>query len=140
MDIKPNEMIRLMQLGKTEKLITSKSIWLCTGCNTCLEKCPNNIQIPSLIVELRRKAFENQNAAVDEDMTTFYKAFQESVYQHGRVHELDLILAHKKQTKKYKQDLRLGVDMLFKGKLKLTPPSNGNIEEIRKIFELAKEQ
>ena len=42
MDILPNQLIRMAQLGMREQLLASKSIWMCVSCLTCNSRCPDS--------------------------------------------------------------------------------------------------
>jgi len=53
MDILPNQMIRMAQLGMQEQLLASKAIWLCVSCMTCNSRCPKEIKIAEVIEALR---------------------------------------------------------------------------------------
>lgn len=56
MDILPNQMIRLAQLGMQERLMASEAIWTCVSCLTCNTRCPKNIRIAEVIESLRGMA------------------------------------------------------------------------------------
>lgn len=62
MDLLPNQIIRLVQLGQEEDLIKSKTIWLCASCFICEARCPKGIDISKLMeavrVVLLRKCIE----------------------------------------------------------------------------------
>jgi heterodisulfide reductase subunit C len=62
MDLLPNQIIRLVQLGQEEDLIRSKTIWLCASCFTCEARCPKGIDVSKLLeavrVVLLRKCIE----------------------------------------------------------------------------------
>ena len=53
MDILPNQIIRLAQLGMEEDLLNSKTIWLCASCITCTSRCPKGVDIARVIEALR---------------------------------------------------------------------------------------
>ncbi len=53
MDILPNQMIRMAQLGMRDQLLAAKSIWMCVSCLTCNSRCPKNIRIAEVIESLR---------------------------------------------------------------------------------------
>lgn len=53
MDILPNQIIRLAQLGMKEELLASKAIWLCASCMTCNTRCPKGINIAEVIEAVR---------------------------------------------------------------------------------------
>ena len=52
MDLLPNQIIRLVQLGQEEAL-SSKMIWVCTACLACGVECPKGIDIANLAEALR---------------------------------------------------------------------------------------
>jgi heterodisulfide reductase subunit C len=54
MDILPNQIIRLAQLGLKEDLLESKAIWVCASCMTCNVRCPKGINIAEVIESLRQ--------------------------------------------------------------------------------------
>ena len=54
MDILPNQIIRLAQLGQKEELLKAKSIWVCASCMTCNARCPKGINIAEVIEAIRQ--------------------------------------------------------------------------------------
>ncbi len=59
MDILPNQVIRMAQLGMKEKLLASRTIWTCVSCFTCNSRCPKNIRIAEVMESLRQTALRN---------------------------------------------------------------------------------
>jgi heterodisulfide reductase subunit C len=61
MDILPNQVIRLLQLGD-EDVLESETIWLCASCFTCATRCPKGIDLSKIMEALRtillRKGFD----------------------------------------------------------------------------------
>lgn len=53
MDILPNQIIRLAQLGMEEKLLASNAIWNCVSCMTCNSRCPKSVKIAEVIEAIR---------------------------------------------------------------------------------------
>jgi len=53
MDILPNQIIRMSQLGMQEQLQASRAIWMCVSCLTCNSRCPKGIRIAEVIEALR---------------------------------------------------------------------------------------
>lgn len=53
MDILPNKIIRLAQLGMEEPLMASDAIWTCVSCMTCNSRCPKGVRIAEVIEALR---------------------------------------------------------------------------------------
>jgi heterodisulfide reductase subunit C len=53
MDLLPNQIIRLAQLGLEEDISRSKTIWLCTSCLTCSVRCPRGVDLASVMEAMR---------------------------------------------------------------------------------------
>jgi len=53
MDLLPNQIIRLLQLGQKEEVLKSKAIWICASCFTCEARCPKGIDLSKLMEALR---------------------------------------------------------------------------------------
>ncbi|HKJ66334.1 MAG TPA: 4Fe-4S dicluster domain-containing protein [bacterium] len=53
MDILPNQIIRLAQLGLKDRLLESGAIWICESCMMCNTRCPKGIDIAEVIETLR---------------------------------------------------------------------------------------
>ena len=53
MDLTPDEVIRYIIMDKKE-VLDSKTIWLCSTCFMCAERCPRDIDITALMEALRQ--------------------------------------------------------------------------------------
>jgi heterodisulfide reductase subunit C len=53
MDLTPDEVIRYVILDRSE-VLNSKTIWLCSACFTCAERCPRDINITKIMEALRQ--------------------------------------------------------------------------------------
>lgn len=53
MDILPNQIIRLLQLGQNEEVLASKTIWICASCFTCEARCPKGIDLSKIMEAIR---------------------------------------------------------------------------------------
>jgi Fe-S oxidoreductase len=49
MDLLPHQLVRLAVLGNMDRIVKSKSIWLCLTCHTCGEVL-NRIDVPALLI------------------------------------------------------------------------------------------
>jgi heterodisulfide reductase subunit C2 len=52
MDLLPNQIIRLAQLGIKE-VLDSQTIWTCAACLTCVSRCPKGIDLPRVMEAMR---------------------------------------------------------------------------------------
>jgi len=53
MDLTPDEVLRYIILDRKE-VLNSKTIWLCSACFTCAERCPRDINITKVMEALRQ--------------------------------------------------------------------------------------
>ena len=60
MDLLPNQVVRLAQLGLEELLVPATgggaTIWLCASCLTCATRCPKGVDLPRLMEAIRQIA------------------------------------------------------------------------------------
>ena len=134
MDIHPNQMLRHIQYGHRDRVLTSKTIWICASCYTCSVRCPNDIDIAKIMDTLRNLALRSGSKPGEKDIPVFHSVFLESIKSKGRIHELSLILQFKSKTKDFLKDAGLGWKMFRKGKIKLLPSRFGGGKEIQEIF------
>ena len=148
MDLLPHQIIRSVVFNQKEKALSSKTIWLCASCETCTTRCPNEIDIARVMDILRQIQRESGMPAQEPKIPVFHKAFLNAIKKKGRVHELTMIqqynqesgdLMEKMKTGTWKDDVKLGVKMFVRGKLKLIPPKCTGVKEVQKLFEQAEE-
>ena len=53
MDLLPNQVLRLAQIGETRDLVDSNTAWICAACLTCTVRCPRGIKIAEVMEALR---------------------------------------------------------------------------------------
>jgi len=53
MDLLPNTVIRLIQLGQEEAVLAAESPWICASCYTCYVRCPKGVGIAQIMEAVR---------------------------------------------------------------------------------------
>src|SRR5512135_3699711 len=53
MDLLPNQIIRLVQMGLDEEVLRSKTLFLCASCFTCESRCPKGIDLARVMEAVR---------------------------------------------------------------------------------------
>lgn len=92
MDVVPNQIVRLVQLGFQERAMRAESIWQCVSCQTCTTRCPQLVDCAGIMDALRQLSIENNAAAPAQQRTIlFQKAFLQNIKRNGRLNELELI-------------------------------------------------
>ncbi len=55
---RPRHLIRMAQLGLKDRVLKSDTLWLCAACFTCTDRCPQDVEVASVIRVLRNLAAE----------------------------------------------------------------------------------
>lgn len=56
---RPRKLMRMTQLGLKERLLSSDVIWLCAACFTCVDHCPQDVEIAGVLRALRNLAVQD---------------------------------------------------------------------------------
>ena len=134
MDLFPNQVLRMVQLGLENEVLRCSTLWTCVGCNTCSIQCPMAIDIPAVMDTLRQLAIQKGVDIAEPDVLAFHQEVLRSIEKHGRAHKLEIMLKFKLKTRDYFSDLQVGMRMLAKRKLDLGPSKVKDIAEVRTIF------
>jgi len=60
LELKPHEIVLLVNSGFVEELVSSDIIWACASCLKCRERCPQKASPYDTIMALRNLAVENE--------------------------------------------------------------------------------
>lgn len=143
MDVLPNRLVRLVQMGLAERALRTDAIWLCVSCLTCTSRCPKSVDCAGVIDALRQLSAEQGTASSASRQTLiFQQAFLENIRRNGRLNELELILAFK--TRGFLQqwsvpflfkDAMLGPALMKRGKFHLKGEKARDRGVVERIFQ-----
>ncbi|MGD0089627.1 MAG: 4Fe-4S dicluster domain-containing protein, partial [Planctomycetota bacterium] len=91
MDLLPHQVLRLIQLGKKDKVLGSRTIRLCASCQTCTTRCPKEVDLARVMDALRELASREGRPTQEQDTLTFQKVFLNWVRRTGRLYEGGLV-------------------------------------------------
>ncbi|WP_347491149.1 4Fe-4S dicluster domain-containing protein [Desulfoscipio sp. XC116] len=131
-DYYPNEIIRLVQLGQKERVLNCSSIWICSSCETCGARCPNDINVAEVMDALKEMAIA-AGIVKEKNINLFHNVFLNSVRSHGRVHETSMMVIYKIKSGDLFSDMGVGMEMFRKGKMPILPhriKARGRIKDI----------
>ena len=136
MRMKPHEMMRAIQLGLTQEIYWSGTIWICLSCETCNTRCPQDINILRVIDGLREMAMAK---TVDyynpyPALPALHRIFMALVERFGKVYELGLALLINLRMLTPFKDIDMASPMLMKGKLKPLPHFSRGAKELRRVM------
>jgi heterodisulfide reductase subunit C len=105
---RPRQIIRMAQLGLKDKVLKSDTLWLCAACFTCTDRCPQGVEVASVIRVLR-------NLAAEQGIVPqMFKDEAASILESGYAYRIPELRLKKRET------------------LGLPPLPKGNSESIRK--------
>lgn len=137
MDIAPNQVMRMVQLGMRDEVLGSSAIWLCAGCETCRTRCPKGVGLSKVMDACRQIAVRSGVKAKEPNVLKFHEEFLKEIARNGRVHEMSLVAFYKLRSKRFFDDVLSGIQMFLKGKLGLIPSRVKRLAEVRKLFKLS---
>jgi len=137
MDYTPAQIVMAIRLGMKDLVLKSKTIWLCTSCETCTTRCPQDIEITDIMDTARKIAVREKVVPVNGDIRNFYRSFAQIIKIFGRMYEFGVIVLFKLRNREFKRDLGVGLKLLKYGKLSLLP-NLGKAFQTEKMFSKVK--
>lgn len=134
MEYGPDRVLRMVQLGQAERVLTSRDIWICASCETCGTRCPNEIDIAVVMDALRIIAISDGYPTPEKDAPIFHRLFLGLVGRFGRMHEASLMALFKVRTGNLTGDMDSGLRMIVKGKIPLLPHRVKAMSDVKRIY------
>ena len=131
----PDRVLRMVQLGDKERLLTSHDIWVCASCETCGTRCPNEIDIARVMDALRQMAVIEGVDIAEPDAIKFHRLFLSLLQRMGRMHEAMLLPLYLLWTRDILGYVGTGTRMFVKGKVPLLPHRVKSRKDLKRIFE-----
>lgn len=132
MDIMPRQLVQYMKLGMMDEILESRTIWMCAACHTCVERCPHNIDIPSLM-EYSRQEAKRKNIVSVKEVDKFNTIFLENVHVLGKSQEVVLEGLYNVTTGNLLQNMESVPHML---KTKMVRPEINTVKNRREVTDL----
>lgn len=134
MDMGPTRIMRLIQLESAfkgepdtaanycQRVLTSDTPWICAGCVSCTQRCPQGIDIAGTMDAVRETCLERNTYSSKKrvrDVVALHKSFINGIKRAGRTGEVPLVAEYKLRTFNLLDDVLLAPGMFLKGKLSL---------------------
>ncbi len=102
MDIPPREVIALFRAGELEKILQSRTIWICASCYACTVRCPVGIKVTDVLYALKRLAMENDLFPPRFPVHALSRSFVSLVNKFGRSYEPGLLVLFSLRTNPFR--------------------------------------
>ncbi|MEI7590227.1 MAG: 4Fe-4S dicluster domain-containing protein [Deltaproteobacteria bacterium] len=138
MEYNPNKVIKMVQMGMEKEVLESKAIWLCASCETCVTRCPNEVDIAHMMDVLRGMALAKGAKIAEKNIVKFHDSFLATIKIGGRINEPLMMVLYKLKSGDLFSDMVIGLGMFLKGKLSIVSPRTKDIKAVKDIFEKTK--
>jgi heterodisulfide reductase subunit C len=130
----------MIRAGMREAALSSNTPWMCVSCYHCVVRCPQDVHITDVMYTLKAMAIQ---AKLFKDSTApdFSQTFVDMVENYGRSYELGLATRHylKHFPLRLPGMAPMGLGMLSKKRMDITPHRIEGIEQLKAILARAKE-
>lgn len=79
---RPRKIIRMAQLGLRERVLSHEFLWLCASCFTCTDRCPQGVEVASVIRALKNLA------AAEGRIPEVYRMLLGNLVKTGYIYEI----------------------------------------------------
>ena len=139
MDLRPEQVIKLVLLGASERVESCHTLWLCSACQTCYTRCPNDVDIPRLMDYLKEQGEKRGLAAPERAIQAFHRAFLADVRMWGRAFEAGMMPRYLMSSGKMNlseglKNLSLALGMFKRGRLGLAPRPIKGLADVQALF------
>jgi heterodisulfide reductase subunit C len=140
MDHSPRQLFALIRAEMREEVFASNSLWYCVSCYYCMVRCPQEIRITDIMYTLKSMAIKD-NKFKERAGADLAGTFVSHVENYGRSFEFGLATRHflRHQPLKLFGRLQMGLGMMSRGRIDLTPQKIDGVDQLRSILDRAKE-
>jgi heterodisulfide reductase subunit C len=140
MDFSPRQVFAMIRAGMKDEALSCNTPWYCVSCYLCTVRCPQEIKITDLMYTLKTMAIEEGKVTVNpaKDWSETFIGYVES---YGRSFEFGLASRHsmRHMPLSMADAASLGVGLLTKGRMDMTPHKIEGLQDLRAILQRAKE-
>ena len=73
----------MVMLGQREKVLNCKTIWICSACETCTTRCPNEVRIAELMDHLKEIAVRENIPCPEPQVLRLHQSFLKNIRKTG---------------------------------------------------------
>ncbi len=81
-EFRPRNIARLVMYGQKDRLLEGDLLYLCAGCYTCYEHCPQEVQVSEIVAALRQISLKEGH------LLPVFKALMKGIAEMGYIYEM----------------------------------------------------
>lgn len=136
-DVPVNELIARLKLGDLDAVRAATALWECLGCHACSTRCPTGAN-PGEALDRFRAELAAAAKPPASRAGAFHLAFLKTLRRKGRSDEARLMLRIYLRHRPTREELRRGLAMWRKGRVRALGKAIRARRDLRKIFALAR--
>lgn len=140
MDHTPRMLFAMIRAGFREEALRSNTPWICVSCYHCVVRCPQEVHITDVMYTLKSMAIA-EKLYKETTAPDFSQTFVDMVENYGRSYEFGLATRHylKHYPLRLPSMAPMGLGLLTKKRMEITPRRIERIEQLKAILARAKE-
>jgi len=88
---RPRRLIRMVQLGLKDRILSNDVIWLCSTCFTCVDRCPQDVGIADIVRAIRNLT------AKEGEMPSVYREMASNILKTGYAYMIPRLRLKKRE-------------------------------------------
>lgn len=140
MEHTPRQLFALIQANMIDEVLASNTPWYCVSCYFCTVRCPQEVHITDIMYTLKSMAIASGKVR-DRTAQDFSESFIGYVDGYGRSFEFGLATRHylRHQPRELIGRAQMGLGMLSRGRIDLTPQKIQAIDQLQAILGRARD-
>lgn len=122
MDYAPRGLFALIRDGEMDEVLKSNTMWFCSSCYQCVERCPQEIPVTDIMYSLKQIALKMNATPSGPKMLDLYTSFADNLKYFGRVTD-QLVMA--KYSMKHPLDaiksIPLAIKLILRKRMEMKP-------------------
>ncbi len=138
MDYSPRQIFAMIRADMRDAVLRSNTPWYCVSCYYCTVRCPQEVHIPDVMYSLKSMAIR-EKLYDDSVAPDFSQTFISYVENYGRSFEFGLATRQnlKHRLTQIPSMMPMGLGMLTRGRMDLTPQRIEQIDQLQAILAYA---
>ena len=131
----PRQLFAMIRADMRDAVLRSNTPWYCVACYFCTVRCPQEVHITDVMYTLKSMAIREKRYD-DATAPDFSQTFIGYIVNYGRSFEFGLATRHNLRHRPFQLPsmVPMGLGMLTKGRMDLTPQSIEGLDQLRAIL------
>lgn len=137
MDYAPRGLFALIRDNEMVAALSSNTLWFCSSCYQCVERCPQEIPVTDIVYTLKQMAIKMKKVPPGLKMPDLYTSFAYNLLHFGRVTEPMIMARYSiKHPFDAVRSIPLAIKLLTRKRMEVKPKMTKNRHSIRDLIKI----